>query len=106
MLKKTPTAGRHSLLAIVAVTERGLHFICVAATALLPLIAGWLELVRPGRLDLDFSKLSFHLPPGARVSYGPDGGFAAHLPEGIKVCHGRDIRIAGYMLPAKRKRVW
>ncbi|SDS32621.1 hypothetical protein [Opitutus sp. GAS368] len=54
-----------------------------------------------GRINLNFEKLSFYLPPGIQHSVWDGKGYGAYLPTGIKSYDGREVRIQGYMLPTK-----
>jgi len=56
---------------------------------------------RTGRVNLNFDKLNFYLPPGVQHPFLDGKGFGAYLPAGIKSYDGREIRIQGYMLPTK-----
>ncbi|MDB6113233.1 MAG: hypothetical protein JWQ62_178, partial [Lacunisphaera sp.] len=57
-----------------------------------------------GRINLNFDKLKFYLPPGIQPPFAEGRGFGAYLPTGIKIYNGRDVRIQGYMLPTKLER--
>ncbi len=54
-----------------------------------------------GRLNLDFQRLNFYLPPDVHPTLRAGQGFDAYLPAGIRTYDGRDIRIQGYMLPTR-----
>jgi hypothetical protein len=54
-----------------------------------------------GRLNLNFAKLNFYLPPETKHPTTNSSGYEAFLPSGIKTYDGRDVRIQGYMLPTR-----
>lgn len=54
-----------------------------------------------GRLNLNFEKLSFRLPPQDWRSAATDKGIEKFIPAGIKQYDSRQIRIRGYLLPTK-----
>jgi len=63
------------------------------------------KLVPPsGRINLNFDRLDFSLPPGVQPSFADGRGYGAYLPAGIKSYDGREVRIQGYMLPTKLER--
>jgi hypothetical protein len=57
-----------------------------------------------GRINLNFDKLNFYLPPGVDHPFFDGKGYGAYLPVGIKSYDGRDVRIQGYMMPIKLER--
>jgi hypothetical protein len=59
---------------------------------------------RTGRINLNFDKLNFYLPPGVQHPFLDGKGFGIYLPAGIKSYDGREVRIEGYMLPIKLER--
>jgi hypothetical protein len=57
-----------------------------------------------GRINLNFDRLDFSLPPGVQPSLANGNGYGAYLPAGIKSYDGREVRIQGFMLPTKLER--
>ena len=54
-----------------------------------------------GRINLNFERLSFNLPPEIQHPFANGKGYGSYLPASIKGYDGREIRIQGYMLPTK-----